>query len=187
MYSNTKSCVSVNDCFSECFSFRNWCKEGQYYFAVTFLQYILMILNFILTEHNVSGVSFSSAQFDEDIIMLIKLFPLLYARDPVSINESTEELRLSLMLTRMQSCAYLYYNHGGANCPHWFQRIELSTCFIALHRNARFSVFISTKSWYLVCNSVLYKLKKWNPVRLTKEKDRQAYRFIKFTAQSSIL
>ena len=95
MYSNIKSCVSVNGSISEYFSSTVGVRQGENLSPLLFAFYLNDLEDFLI-GHDVSGVSSSSSQFDNDIVMFIKLFLLLYADDTVLISESAEDLQVSL-------------------------------------------------------------------------------------------
>ena len=95
MYSNIISCVSVNGSISEYFSSTVGVRQGGNLSPLLCALYLNDLEDFHI-GHDVSGVSSSSSQFDNDIVIFIKLFLLLYADDTVLISESAEDLQVSL-------------------------------------------------------------------------------------------
>ena len=95
MYSYIKSCVSVNGSISEYFSSTVGVRQGGNISPLLFALYLNDLEDFVI-GHDVSGVSSSSSQFYNDIVIFLKLFLLLYADDTVLISESAEDLQVSL-------------------------------------------------------------------------------------------
>lgn len=95
MYNNIKSCVCVNGCFSDYFMPTLGVRQGENLSPFLFAIY-LNDLDSFLRQNNVTGVTYSSSEFDDNILIFVKLLMLLYADDTVLICESEADLHCAL-------------------------------------------------------------------------------------------
>ena len=95
MYKNIKSCVYVNGCFSEYFMPTLGVRQGENLSPFLFAIY-LNDLDSFLRQNNVTGVTYSSSEFDDNILIFVKLLMLLYADDIVVICESEADFHCAL-------------------------------------------------------------------------------------------
>ena len=86
-----RDCVCVNDCFSDYFMPTLGVRQGENLSPFLFAIY-LNDLDIFLRQNNVTGVTCSNSEFDDNILILVKVLMLLYADDTIVICESEADL-----------------------------------------------------------------------------------------------
>ena len=86
MYKNIKSCIKVNGSISSLFTSNVGVKQGTNLFPFLF-NIFLNDLNDFFSMQNLNGITCTNHALDEDIMVLAKLFILLYADDTVILSE----------------------------------------------------------------------------------------------------
>ena len=125
MYGNIKSCVSVNGSISEYFSSTVGVRQGGNLSPLLFAFFLNDLEDFLI-GYDVSGVSSSSSQFDNDIVIFTKLFLLLYADDTVLISESAEDLQV-------------YLNPFEQYCTKWKLTVNINKRKVVIFSKGRLS------------------------------------------------
>ena len=95
MYSDIKSSISVNGMNSPFFACERGVRQGENLSPLLFALYLNDLEAFLLA-HQSNGVTIDIA--NEDVVLYLKIFVLLYADDTVPLAESPEELQKLLVI-----------------------------------------------------------------------------------------
>jgi hypothetical protein len=99
MYSKAKSCVVVNNCFSDMFACNIGVRQGENLSPLLFAIYLSDLETFLARKYNgLSHINQLTTEHLEtdDIVMYLKLYILLYADDTAVLAESPAELQSAL-------------------------------------------------------------------------------------------
>lgn len=96
MYSDIKSCLTVNGSHTNFFSCKIGLRQGENLSPFLFSIYLNDLESFFFSANIDSGVECFSSDFDDSVYIYLKLFVLLYADDTVILSESADGLQSAL-------------------------------------------------------------------------------------------
>jgi hypothetical protein len=97
LYSNIKSCVKVNSCFSNFFPCNIGVRQGEKS-PLLFSLFLNDLESYFINDSNVHGITMVNGSNTNELFSLLKLFILLYADDTVIISETADDLQKALTI-----------------------------------------------------------------------------------------
>ena len=168
MYYDIKSCIIANGNKSPFFLSNIGVRQGENLSPFLF-NIFLNDLNNFFSSNNIQGIICQNHELDDDIVIFLKLFLLLYADDTVILSESAEDLQTALNV---------YENY----CRMWKLSVNITKSKVLIfskgkHQNYRFEynkerLEIVTEYKYLgvyfAKNNSFFKTKKYIADQATK-------------------
>lgn len=131
MYSDIKSCLTVNGSHTNFFSCKIGLRQGENLSPFLFSVYLNDLESFFFSANIDSGVECFSSDFDESVYIYLKLFVLLYADDTVILSESANGLQSALDV----------YNEY---CKQWKLTVNMNKSMVIVFSKGRHSNYSFT-------------------------------------------